>query len=227
MPVIEVSDLTVSYAGGINCLENLSFTVDEGESLAVVGANGAGKTSLLLTLAGITNIKSGEIYIDGIKLSPKTIKQVRQLVGLIFQNPDDQLFMGTVYEDISFGLLSMGVNEKEVQRRVEKIMDELNIAHLKNRPIHHLSGGEKRSIALAGVLVMEPKIMLFDEPSSFLDPRGKRLLVEMLAKLPHTKIIATHDPDLVSKSSSRLLALLDGKAVKIANPGSWLEELFN
>ncbi len=208
--MIKIKNLTVKYPDGTEALRSLDINVNEGESIALMGANGAGKSSLLLAITGIAPYTEGEIYVDDILLSKKTVADVRQRVGIIFQDPDDQLFMPSVFDDVAFGPRNKGLNEKETVRVAESALEELKISHLSSRVPGKLSGGEKKLAALAGVLAMDPSNLLFDEPAAFLDPRAKRRLVSLVRNLGHTKIIATHDSDIARQLCSRVIILKKG-----------------
>ena len=208
--MIKIKNLTVKYPDGTEALRSLDINVNEGESIALMGANGAGKSSLLLAITGIAPYTEGEIYVDDILLSKKTVADVRQRVGIIFQDPDDQLFMPSVFADVAFGPRNKGLNEKETVRVAESALEELKISHLSSRVPGKLSGGEKKLAALAGVLAMDPSNLLFDEPAAFLDPRAKRRLVSLVRNLGHTKIIATHDSDIARQLCSRVIILKKG-----------------
>lgn len=209
--MIEVKDITVTYPDGTKAIDTLSFTVHDGESVALVGANGAGKTTLLLSLVGVLPIKSGTICVDGIELSKSTINEVRRHVGVVFQNPDDQLFMPMIYDDIAFGPRNFGLSEEEIKKRVDSALTELGIPHLRDRSSLKLSGGEKRIAAIATVLSMEPTTMIFDEPTAFLDPKARRNLIKVLAKLPHGKLIATHDLTFAEEVCPRTILIKKGR----------------
>ena len=208
--MIKIKNLTVKYPDGTEALRSLDINVNEGESIALMGANGAGKSSLLLAITGIAPYTEGEIYVDDILLSKKTVADVRQRVGIIFQDPDDQLFMPSVFDDVAFGPRNKGLNETETVRVAESALEELKISHLSSRVPGKLSGGEKKLAALAGVLAMDPSNLLFDEPAAFLDPRAKRRLVSLVRNLGHTKIIATHDSDIARQLCSRVIILKKG-----------------
>lgn len=213
--MLDVKRLSVSYntEKEVYALREVSFSVGKGEKIALIGANGAGKSSLLLTLAGVLPFISGEIYVEDLLLEKKRAALIRKNVGMIFQNPDDQLFMPTVYEDIAFGLRNNKVVEDEILKCIEEILKRLEISHLKDRLSHHLSGGEKRLAAMAGVLVMQPSIMLLDEPSSFLDPRARRRLIHILKILPQAMIISTHDMEMAMALCDRVLVLKEGQLI--------------
>ncbi|MCL1830547.1 MAG: energy-coupling factor ABC transporter ATP-binding protein [Oscillospiraceae bacterium] len=216
--MLELTNVTAIYPDKTKVIDSVSFTLKEGECIALVGENGAGKTSLLHAILGILDIPIGEITVEGIKLSKKTEQQIRQKIGIVFQNPDDQLFMPTVYEDIAFGPRSMGLTEPETEIKVNETLKILNISHLYMRSSLRLSGGEKRMAAIATVLAMQPSILCFDEPTAFLDTKAKRILLEILLKLPHPKIIASHDLPFISQICNRVLILKDGRLVADTDP---------
>lgn len=211
--MVQVKNVSVRYPGADErlILQGLGFSVKPGERLALIGSNGAGKSTLLLTLIGVMRPLTGEILIGGIPAQKERLREMRQKAGMVFQNPDDQLFMPTVEDDIAFGLRNYGFEEPVIEARTDGILARLGIGHLKNRMSHKLSGGEKRLAALAGVLVMEPELLLLDEPSSFLDPRSRRTLIALLDSLPQTMIIATHDLDLALGLCPRAIFLKEGR----------------
>ena len=190
-------------------LRQVSFQLSPGESAALIGANGAGKTTLLLSLVGLLNAR-GEIRVDGLTLCDKNLPQIRQRVGVVFQNPDDQLFLPTVYQNVAFGLENMGLSGAEVQDRTDKTLERLGILPLRDRQAQRLSGGEKRMAALATVLAMEPKILLLDEPTAFLDPKARRRLIQVMATLDQTMLVVTHDLTFALETCKRSIVLTDG-----------------
>ncbi len=196
----------------------MSFTLNEGENIALIGENGAGKTSLLLAATGILETASGTIEINGIPLDRKTIHAVRRQIGLVFQNPDDQLFMPLIYDDIAFGCRNLGLPEEEIRTRVDETLQKLNITHLKDRSALKLSGGEKRMAAIATVLAMKPSFLMFDEPTAFLDPKAKRLLTGTVKNLKHPKIIATHDMVFAAEVCNRVIVLKNGRLMADGEP---------
>jgi cobalt/nickel transport system ATP-binding protein len=210
---LQVKNLAVRYdASEKHCaLEDVFFVLREGERVAVLGANGAGKSTLLLALVGVLEAASGEIALDDLVMKKETLGELRRKVGMVFQNPDDQLFMPTVYEDIAFGPRNCGVPEEQMEKRVDEVLCRLGILHLKDRMTHRLSGGEKRLVSLAGILVMEPSILLMDEPFSFLDPQSRRRLKEILALLSQTMLIATHDLEMAKNFCRRAILLKGGR----------------
>lgn len=220
--MIQVKNLSFSYPDGNQALSNVSFEIQESSNVAVVGANGAGKSTLLALIAGILAAKDGEIAVGGVPVKKDRLEEIRKKVGFVFQNPDDQLFMARVYDDIAFGPRNFGFNADEIKIMTENAIETMNIGHLTNRAPHRLSGGEKRNVAIAAVLAMEPRVLLLDEPSSFLDPKSRRNFIRAMSGLPHTKVIATHDLDLVLDLCQRVIILRKGEVFADGKP----EELF-
>jgi cobalt/nickel transport system ATP-binding protein len=213
-PTIRAHDLTYSYTGRPLALDHVSFEAVEGESIGVVGPNGAGKTTLFLCLSGVLPSQKAAVQIAG--LDPSDPIQRRALpakVGIVFQNSDDQLFNTTVFDDVAFGPLNLGFGPEEVKQRVAEALARVGLAGFEQRVPFHLSGGEKRRVALAGVLAMRPEILLLDEPSMYLDPRGRRELIRLINSLTVTKLIATHDLELVRETCRRVLLLDAGRLV--------------
>ncbi|MDR1891870.1 MAG: energy-coupling factor ABC transporter ATP-binding protein, partial [Oscillospiraceae bacterium] len=208
--MLTVKNLTAKHAVGIRAVNGVSFNLAPGECMALIGANGAGKTSLLSAILGLLPLISGEISADGLVLGKKTLAEFRKKTGLVFQNPDDQLFMSTVFEDAAFGSRNSGLSETETEKRVSAALSELGIAHLANRSPLRLSGGEKRLAAIAAVLTVQPDYLLFDEPTAFLDPKARRNLREIIKGLPQGKLIATHDLPFAAECCTRVLILKDG-----------------
>ena len=206
-----VSALSIEYPGGARAIDDVSFSIEAGENVALIGANGAGKTTLLLGLVGVLPPATGEIRAGEIVLNKKTMRDVRSRVGLVFQNPDDQLFMPSIFEDVAFGPRHFGCDEAETAERTDIALSKLGIGHLAERSPLKLSGGEKRLCAIATVLAMNPEFILFDEPVAFLDPRARRTLISILSGLPQGKLIATHDLDFAEKTCTRVLLLQNGK----------------
>ena len=216
--MIEIKNLCITYPDGTKAVDDLSLTIGDGENVALIGANGAGKTSFMLSLVGVLPISSGSVTVDGIELNKKTINDVRKRVGLVFQNPDDQLFMPVIREDVAFGPHNFGKSHDEINKLVDDTLARLGISHLADRSPIKLSGGEKRMAAIATVLAMEPGTMLFDEPTAFLDPRARRNLINVLATLPHAKLIATHDLRFALESCQRAVCLKKGKLFVDGDP---------
>jgi len=211
--MLKLQNVTVVYPDKTKAVDGVTFAAEEGENIALIGGNGAGKTSLLLAIIGILEPVNGTVTIDSIQLGKKTVNEIRKKAGLVFQNPDDQLFMPFVFDDIAFGCRNFGIHEDIVKKRVDETLDQLGIAHLRDRSSLKLSEGEKRMAAIATVLAMEPSVIMFDEPTAFLDHRARRALIETLKKLHHTKIIATHDMNFAAEVCSRVIILNNGKIV--------------
>ena len=208
--IIEIKDLEYTYPDQTKALSGLSLKIHHGESVAVVGANGAGKSTFLSHLIGVLVPTKGEVRIGDYPLTKQTLPHIRRTVGMVFQNPDDQLFMPTVFEDVAFGPLNLGLPRQEVEERVMSALERVGVAHLRDRPPYKLSGGQKRGVAIASVLSMLPDILVMDEPNSGLDPKARRQLITLLQSFAHTKIIATHDLDLVLDLCPRTIVLCDG-----------------
>lgn len=211
--VIEVRRLSYRHPDGTQALRDMSLSVDEGETLILFGPNGSGKTTLLLHLNG-TLRGSGEISVSGLPLNKGTVSEIRKRVGVVFQEADEQLFMPTVLEDAMFGPLNLGSNEQAAKDKAILSLTSVGIApELFAKPPYHLSAGEKRRVALAGVLAMEPEVLLLDEPTTSLDPPGQRSLIAVLRSLPQSKIIATHDIYFARALASRAVFLQAGELV--------------
>lgn len=209
--IVEVRDLQYTYPDGTPALQGVSFRITHGESVGIIGANGAGKSTLLLHLNGYLAPQAGTVRIGDFPLTKKTLQHVRRTVGMVFQDPDDQLFMPRVYDDVAFGPLNLGVPPEEVEERVMSALSTVGVSHLRDRPPYRLSGGEKRSVAIASVLSMSPDILVMDEPTSNLDPRARRQLLHLLDSFTHTIIVATHDLDMVLDICSRAVILKEGR----------------
>jgi cobalt/nickel transport system ATP-binding protein len=211
---VSVRDLVYAYPGGQRALVDVSFSIAAGETVGVVGPNGAGKTTLFLCLMGILSVKPGAIRVSG--LDPTEASQRRALpskVGIVFQNSDDQLFNASVFDDVAFGPLNLGLSADEVRLRVAEALERVGLKGFGDRVPFHLSGGEKRRVALAGVLAMRPEILLLDEPSSHLDPRGRRELIGLIRSISGTKLIAAHDLELIRESCTRILLMDQGRLI--------------
>ncbi|WP_005036706.1 energy-coupling factor ABC transporter ATP-binding protein [Holophaga foetida] len=209
--LLEGVQLCHRYADGTEALRGLDFCIRHGESVALVGANGAGKSTLLQHLNGTLLPTSGAVKIGGITVCKETLRDIRRTVGMVFQDPDDQLFMSTVFEDVAFGPRNLGLPDADVETRVRQALDRVEIGHLAHKPPFRLSGGEKRRAAIATVLSMSPDVLVMDEPSAGLDPRSRRQLIGLLKDFQHTKLIATHDLDLVLDLCDRTLVMHQGK----------------
>lgn len=209
-PMIAINNLSYHYPDGKQALKNIDLQVMRGEKVALLGANGAGKSTLLLHLNGIIQ-SDNHIRVAGHALTADNVRHIRSQVGLVFQNPDDQLFSPTVREDIAFGPYYQGLGLIEIENRVQEALNAVQMARVEDRNPYHMSGGEKKRIAIATVLSMRPEILVFDEPTAGLDPRARRLLIELLAGLPQTMLIATHDLDLARQLTPRAVILDNGQ----------------
>ena len=210
--MIEMKDVSVVYDKSIVALDHVGLTIDKG-CYVIVGQNGSGKSTLLQTLVSIVDFQ-GKIKIDGILLDKQHIKEIRKKVGLIFQNPDHQLFMSRIYDDIAFGLINQKYDKDIIEQKIQEIANLLNIQDLLNRSSHQLSGGQKRMAAIATVLVMDPDIILMDEPTSFLDPKSRRKMIEFIRSCQKTMIIVTHDLDMALEVGDKVILIDQGKIVK-------------
>lgn len=222
--IIETRGLTYVYPDGTLALDDVSFSVRPGEAIALVGPSGAGKSTLMHCLVGLLGPERGEIHVVGKPVSKKTLKDIRSQVGLIFQNPDDQLFMPTLYDDVAFGPLNHGVEGEELDRQVRKALHDRGLSGLENKFPGHLSGGQKRLASLATVLVMAPAILLLDEPSTNLDPKSRRQLIRQLDALDNARIIASHDLEMALDLCTRALLLDHGKLVAEGDPAKLLAD---
>ena len=215
--MISFDRVSFSYEKSSPVLKEISFTINNGESVGLIGANGTGKSTLMKILLGLLPFE-GKITVDDIEVCEKNLKQSRKKLGFVFQNSDNQMFMPTVIEDMIFGPVNYGLPKSEAEIRAEKILSELGISDLKFRHNHKLSGGEKRMAAIATVLAMEPEVLLMDEPTSTLDPFNRRLIINTVNKLPQTKLITSHDLDMILDTSSRVILLSDGKIAADGQP---------
>ncbi len=211
--IIEIENLEYSYPDNTNALRGIDLDIFRGESIGLIGPNGAGKSTLLLHLNGILRKGPGSIEILGMKVEEKNLIRIRQKVAIVFQEPDDQLFMPTVFDDVAFGPINTGYSEEEVRKRVEEALKGVGMTGYEKRCSHHLSLGEKKRISLATVLSMQPEILILDEPTSNLDPRARRHLIELLENLSLTKIVAGHDLELILEICQRVILLDKGRIV--------------
>lgn len=208
---LELRDVTHRYPDGTEAVHAVSLTVAPGERVALLGPNGAGKSTLILHLNGVLRPSSGSVTVGGVELSDATVREIRGKVGLVFQDPDDQLFMTTVYDDVAFGPLNMGLARAEVDRRVHDALHAVGLADVATRAGQHLSFGQRKRIALATVLSMDPSVLVLDEPTSNLDPRARRQMVALLQELPATLVVATHDMDLAASLCGRAVIVDSGR----------------
>ena len=215
--MIEFKHVDFSYEKDRPVLRDLSFRIEKGESVGLIGANGAGKSTVMKLLLGLLTPKSGEILVDGVPVGKKTLAEIRRKLGFVLQNSDNQMFMPTVYEDMIFAPLNYGLSREEAERRVDAVLEKLGLQELKHRHNHRISGGEKRMAAIATILAMEPEAVLMDEPSSALDPYNRRLVINTVRELRQTKLITSHDLDMILDTCERVI-LLSGGAVAADGP---------
>ena len=204
--MIEFQHVSFSYEKDRPVIEDLSFRIERGESVGLIGANGAGKSTVMKLLLGLLG-GEGKIFVDGIEVNKASLSAVRRRLGFVLQNSDNQMFMPTVYEDMIFAPLNYGLSREEAERRVDAVLEQLGLQELKHRHNHRISGGEKRMAAIATILAMEPEVILMDEPSSALDPCNRRLVINTIRALPQTKLITSHDLDMILDTCERVILL--------------------
>lgn len=208
---VEIHDLSFSYPNGVKALDHVTFAIGPDEKVALIGPNGAGKSTLMLHLNGLLKARSGDLQVGGLPVIEKNYGQIRAWVGLVFQNPDDQLFNPKVFDDVAFGPLHMGLSEVEVRQRSEAALEAVGMAGFSERLSHQLSLGQKKRVAIATVLSMDPKILVLDEPSAGLDPRARRSFIELLRGMQRTLLVATHDLRMVDELFPRTVVLDEGR----------------
>jgi len=214
---VEIRNLSYSYPDNTSALEDVSLAVGAGERVVILGANGAGKSTLLLHLNGLLR-GSGLVRICGLEVKRRNLNEIRRKAGVVFQNPDDQLFCPTVYEDIAFGLRNLGFSEEVVKGKVRDSLEQTGVPGFEHRSAHHLSFGQKRRVAIAAVLAMEPEILVLDEPTSNLDPKGKRQIRSLLGEISLTQIIVTHDLNSVREMADRVVVMFRGRIFADGKP---------
>ncbi|KAF3888380.1 MULTISPECIES: energy-coupling factor ABC transporter ATP-binding protein [Nostocales] len=227
---VTITNLSYTYPDGTQALMGINLFIKPGERVALIGANGSGKSTLQYHLNGIILPQEGEVIIGEWVVKPENLREIRNFVGLVFQNPDNQLFMPTVWEDVAFGPMNLGLRDRELKEQVLQAMVAVDIdpEWYGQRNTDNLSGGEKKRVAIAGVLAMKPQVLVFDEPSAQLDPRSRRQLIDLLQTLPLTQLIATHDLDLALELCSRTVVLsrgqivFDGQTEKVMNDSEFL-----
>lgn len=210
--MIEFKNVNFSYENGIQILKDINFKIEEGETIGLIGCNGAGKSTLMKVLLGLLP-HEGTITVGDLELNKKNLEEVRRKLGFVLQDSDNQMFMPTVYEDMMFGPLNYGHSKEEAEARVDQVLEELNLTYLKHKYNHKISGGEKRMAAIATILTMRPKVMLMDEPSTALDPENRRRVINAINKLDITKVIASHDLDMILDTCERVILMHDGEIV--------------
>ncbi|MFA5843906.1 MAG: ABC transporter ATP-binding protein [Coriobacteriia bacterium] len=211
IPALELIGLSHRYPDGTLALDGIDLSVLAGESVALLGPNGAGKSTLMLHANGVLRPSSGTVAVDGVGIEDATVREVRLRVGLVFQDPDDQLFMTSVYDDVAFGPLNMGLPPDEADRRAHEALHAVGLADQASRPAQHLSFGQRKRIALATVLAMDPSLLVLDEPTSNLDPRARRDMIALITSLRVTRLVATHDMDLAWELCERAVILDAGR----------------
>ncbi len=209
--MIEFRNVSFSY-GEAPVVENLSFSIRKGENVGLIGANGAGKSTIMKLMLGLIT-GSGEIKVDGLPMNKENLGEIRKKIGFVLQDSDNQMFMPTVYEDMIFGPRNYGLSKEETDRRVDAVLAQLGLQSLKHRHNHKISGGEKRMAAIATILAMEPEMILMDEPSTALDPVNRRTVINTINRLPQTKLIASHDLDMILDTCQRVILLSHGTIV--------------
>ena len=220
--IVEAYNVHYTYPDGYKAIKGVSFHVNEGEKLGIIGANGAGKSTMLKLLTGILTLENGEIIIEDSVLNKKNLKEIRKKVGFVFQESDNQLFMNSVYDDIAFGLRKNKKDEKNIESKVDTVLDKFKIERLRNKQIYKLSGGEKKVVAIAGVIVMNPNIIIMDEVTAYLDPKSRRTIINLIISLEQTIIIASHDLDMILDVCDRVLIFNNGEIIEEGAPNSIL-----
>lgn len=209
--MIQTEHLGFSYPQGEKVLQDLSFGIRPGEAVGLVGANGAGKSTLLKLLVGLVSGYEGQVRVLGMPLEKKNLAAIRARAGYVFQDADSQLFTHTVYDDIAFAPRNYGYSKEEVEERAARAMEKTGTAYLRDKPVYQMSGGEKRLVSIATILSMDPELILMDEPEAALDPRNRRRLIRLLHELPQTRIIASHDLDMILDTCSRVILMGKGR----------------
>lgn len=226
--MISFNYVSFAYEADRKVLSDLTFSINDGESVGLIGANGAGKSTLMSILLGLLPCE-GEICVDDLKVCKVNLKELRRKLGFVMQNSDNQMFMPTVFDDLMFGLLNYGINSVDAEKKVDEILNSLDLMEFKHRHNHKLSGGEKRMVAIATILAMEPEYLLMDEPTSALDPYNRRKVINLINSLNQTKIITSHDLDMILDTCNRVILLsngivvADGKAEVILSDKELLE----
>ncbi len=210
--IIEVEGLTFFYPETENGIENITFNVEEEEVIGIIGPNGSGKTTLLFSICGLLKAK-GKVIIDGTLLSSRSFNGIREKIGFVFQDPDDQLFMPVVFQDVGFSLFQKGYDEKFVLERLKEVLKKVGLEGCEERESHKLSYGEKKKVCIASAIIHDPKILILDEPTAWLDPKGKRELLEIIKSLKKTTLIAGHDLEFLEKLTTKIMVLENGRKI--------------
>ena len=210
--MIEFKNVSFSYESGAQVIKDMSFVIKDGESVGLIGANGAGKSTMMKLLLGLV-FGEGQILIDGIEVKKDTLSEIRKKLGFVLQNSDNQMFMPTVFEDMMFAPLNYGMSREDAEKKVDEILARMHLEFLKGRYNHKISGGEKRMAAIATILAMEPEAVLMDEPTSALDPYNRRIVINTIKELPQTKIITSHDLDMIMDTCIRVILISKGSII--------------
>ena len=210
--MIEFRDVSFSYDTETPVVQDINLVIRKGETVGLIGANGAGKSTIMKLMLGLLT-GSGQILVDGLQMNKHNLSQIRQKIGFVLQDSDNQMFMPTVYEDMIFGPRNYGLSKEEAEARVDRVLEHLGLQDLKYRYNHKISGGEKRMAAIATILAMEPEVILMDEPSTALDPVNRRTVIHTIQSLPQTKLIASHDLDMILDTCERVILLSHGTIV--------------
>jgi len=221
--MIEFQNVSFSYDGNTPVVENLSFSIGRGETVGLIGANGAGKSTVMKLLLGLLS-GQGRITVGGLTMSRQNLPKIRKTVGFVLQDSDNQMFMPTIYEDMIFGPRNYGMTQEQAEQKVDEVLNRLGLMELKHRYNHKISGGEKRMAAIATILAMEPEAIVMDEPSTALDPVNRRTVIRTINALPQTKLIASHDLDMILDTCQRVILLSHGKIVADGNAGEILRD---
>lgn len=222
--MIEFQNVKFAYESGRDVIHDMSFRIEKGESVGLIGANGAGKSTIMKLLLGLLQAVDGKVLIDGTEVKKETLGEIRAKLGFVLQNSDNQMFMPTVYEDMIFGPLNYGLSREAVDKRVDEVLERLGLEYLKHRYNHKISGGEKRMGAIATILAMDPAAILMDEPTSALDPYNRRLVINTIRELDQTKLVASHDLDMILDTCDRVILISGGR---VAADGPAAEILSN
>ena len=228
--MIELKNLSFAYDDENQVINNLSLKIENGEKVGIIGANGAGKTTLLRLLTGLEKAKSGEIFVNNTKIKKKSLPDIRKKCGYLFQSSENQLFMPTAIDDVAFALKNYGMPENGAVKKGLSVMESLGISHIADKPVWKMSGGEQKLVCLAAVLANEPEILIMDEPTNSLDPKNRKIIINTINALDKTKIIASHDLDMIFDTCERVILMSqgkiisDGKAYDILHNKDLLEE---
>ena len=221
--MIKFDNVSCEYEREIKVLKDVSFEIETGDSVGLIGANGAGKSSLMKALLGLIDYE-GDIFVDGVRVDSKSVNEIRRKVGFVLQNSDNQMFMPRVYDDMRFGPINQGLSKEETDKRIDDVLNRLGIEYLKDKYNHKISGGEKRMAAIATVLAMQPEIVVMDEPTVSLDPYNRRQVIAAIKALNETKLIASHDLDMIAKTCNKVILLAASKVVAMGSAQTILND---